>query len=96
MATYITLSRWTAKGVKRLNESPSRLDKVREAVRAAGGEMKAFYLTMGEYDFVAVWECPDDKTYAKFALQVAAAGSVRSTTLKAFSEEEYRGILGSL
>ena len=96
MATYITLSSWTTKGAKQIENSPSRLDKVKEAARAAGGEMKAFYLTMGEYDFVIVWDFPDDKACAKFALRVMSQGKVKSRTLKAFSESEYREILGSL
>jgi len=96
MATYITLSRWTAKGAENLKDSPSRLDKVKAAARAAGGKMKDFYLTMGDYDLVIVWEFPDDKTCAKFALGVLGQGSVRSQTLKAFPENEYREILSSL
>ena len=96
MATYITLSRWTAKGAEHVKESPSRLDAVKQAASAAGGEMKAFYLTMGEYDFIIVWDFPDDKACAKFALGVLAAGNVTSRTVKAFSESEYREILGSL
>jgi uncharacterized protein with GYD domain len=96
MATYITLSRWTQKGAEHLKESPARLDKVKEAAKAAGGELKNFYLTMGEYDFVIVWEFPDDKACAKFAMGVMAQGNVSSKTLKTFSESEYREIMGSL
>jgi uncharacterized protein with GYD domain len=96
MATYITLSRWTAKGAEHLKESPARLDKVKQAAKAVGGEMKAFYLTMGEYDLVIVWDFPGDKACAKFALGVMAQGNVTSQTLKAFPEGEYREILGSL
>ena len=96
MATYITLSRWTAKGAENLRNSPSRLDKVKDAAKAAGGEMKEFYLTMGAFDLVIVWDFPDDKACARFALGVLGEGNVTSQTLKAFPESEYREILGSL
>ena len=96
MATYITLSRWTQKGAEHLKESPARLEKVKEAAKAVGGELKNFYLTMGDYDFVIVWDFPDDKACAKFAMGVMAQGNVTSQTLKAFSENDYREILGSL
>ena len=96
LATYITLSRWTQKGAEHLKERPARLDKVQEASKAAGGELKDFYLTMGEYDFVFVWEFPDDKACAKFAMGVMAQGNVTSKTLRTLSESEYREILGSL
>jgi uncharacterized protein with GYD domain len=49
-------------------------------------------MVMGTYDAVLVAEAPDDATMAKFNLSVAARGNVRTTTLKTFSEAEYRKI----
>jgi uncharacterized protein with GYD domain len=53
-------------------------------------------MTMGGYDMVAHVEAPDDATLAKFVLHLAGGGNVRTQTLKAFSEDEYRKILGAL
>ena len=50
----------------------------------------------GEYDAVVTIEAPDDETYATFVLNIAAQGNIRTTTLKAFSEEESFRILGNL
>jgi uncharacterized protein with GYD domain len=61
-----------------------------------GGELREFYLTTGAYDMVAVVDAPDDETCAKFLLTLGSAGSVRTTTLRAFSEAEYRKIIGEL
>jgi uncharacterized protein with GYD domain len=58
--------------------------------------MKELYMTMGGYDLVVVAEAPSDDVMAKFALTVGSQGNVRTTTLKAFSEAEYRGIIESL
>ena len=96
MPTYIALLRWTQKGIENVKESPSRLDQAKEALRAVGGEFKDFYLTMGSYDMVCVCEAPDDDTIAKFVLGISAKGGVRTESLRAFSEEEYRDIIGSL
>ncbi len=96
MPTYITLVNYTQKGIQNIKESPARLDKVKEAVRATGGEFKAFYLTMGRYDIVVISEAPDDETYAATMLAISAAGAVRTETLKAFTEEEYRNIIASM
>ncbi len=96
MPTYIALLSWTQKGIENVKESPSRLDQAKEALKAVGGEFKAFYLTIGGYDMVIVCEVPDDAAIAKFVLAVGAQGSARSETLRAFSEEEYRDIIGSL
>ena len=96
MPTYIALLRWTQKGIENVKESPSRLDQAKHALRAVGGEFKDFYMTMGAYDMVFVCEAPDDAAIAKFVLMVATQGGVRTESLMAFSEEEYRDIIGSL
>jgi uncharacterized protein with GYD domain len=53
-------------------------------------------MTMGGYDMVAHLEATDDATVARFVLNLSGAGNVRTQTLKAFSEDEYRKILGAL
>jgi len=58
--------------------------------------MKAFYLTLGQYDAVAISEGPSDEAYATTMLALAAAGTVRSETLRAFTEEEYRKIIAAI
>jgi uncharacterized protein with GYD domain len=58
--------------------------------------LKAFYLVTGQYDAVVISEAPDDATVAKFALGNASMGFIRTETLRAFSEDEYRNIVGSL
>ena len=96
MPTYISLCHWTQQGVEKVKDSPARLDAARKAFKAVGADLKAFYLTMGRYDFVIITEAPDDATAAKAALTVAASGNVRTETLRAFTEDEYRKLLGSL
>ena len=96
MPTYITLVNYTQKGIENIKESPARLDKVKEAMKATGGEFKAFYLTLGSYDMVVISEAANDQAYAATMLAIGAAGAVRSETLKAFTEEEYRNIIASL
>jgi uncharacterized protein with GYD domain len=96
MPTYITLARWSAKGVENVKDSPARLQKAKDAVKAAGGELKAFYMTMGQYDMVIVNEAPSDEAYAKVMLAIAMTGAIRTETLRAFNEEEYRKIISSL
>ena len=96
MTTYIMLLSWTDMGIKNVRESPRRLDAARKQLADMGGAFKEFYLTMGEYDMVAVCEAPDDAVAARFALQLGRAGNVRSRTLKAFREGAYREVVASL
>lgn len=96
MAHYIGLLQWTQQGAEKVKESPARLDAARKAFAAVGVQFKEFYMTMGEYDMVCVMEAPDDAAMAKAILSVASNGSVRTQTLRAFTEAEYRSIIGSL
>ncbi len=96
MGTYITLIRYTQQGVQNIKESPARLDAAKKAFRSMGAELKGFYLTMGQYDAVVVSEGPDDETVVKVALSIGSKGAVRTETLRAFTEEEYRKIIGEL
>ena len=96
MATYVTLINYTQQGVEKIKQSPSRLDAAKEAFRAAGAEIKGFYLVLGRYDIVLVAEAPDAETVAKLALAIGSQGAVRTETLRAFTEEEYREIIGAL
>jgi uncharacterized protein with GYD domain len=61
-----------------------------------GGDIKSFYLTLGDYDLVAVCEAPDDAVMARFLMQLGMLGNVRTHTLKAFPEAAYREIVATL
>lgn len=96
MPTYISLIRWTQKGIESIKESPSRHDMAKQAFKAAGAELKEVYLVMGQYDLVIIGEAPDDETVAKLSLAMGARGSIRMETLRAFTEDEYRKIIAAL
>ena len=96
MPTYIVLINYTDKGIQTIKDSPGRLASSKEEARAFGCEVKAFYLTMGPHDIVEVIDAPDDQSIARLTLAVAAGGNVRTTTMRAFPEEEFRSIVQSL
>lgn len=96
MPTYVSLLRWTNKGVERIKESPSRLDAARQVFQKAGGTLREFYMVMGRYDMLIVADAPDDATMARALLTIASNGAVQSETLRAFTEDEYRKILSGL
>jgi uncharacterized protein with GYD domain len=96
MSTYILLASWTDQGIRSVKDSPKRLDAAKAAIKAVGGEIRSFFMTMGKYDFVIVYDAPDDAAAARFTLTTAQGGNLHGQTLKAFSEAEYREILGSL
>ena len=96
MATYIILINYTDQGIRNIKDSPKRLDAAKKMLKTMGGEIKEFYLTMGSYDLAIVAEAPSDDVIAKFSLASGSLGNIRTTTLKAFPEAEYRKIIGTL
>lgn len=51
---------------------------------------------MGAYDMVIVMDAPNDDVFAGLALSIAKGGNIRAATLKAFDEDKYRKIIGSI
>ena len=96
MATYITLARFTQQGIEKIKESPARLDAAKQAFRAMDAELKEFFLVTGTYDLVVISEAPDDETVAKLALSIGVQGNIRTETIRAFTEDEYRSIISAL
>jgi len=96
MATYISLLSFTQQGIETIKESPARLDAAKELFRSVGAELKEFYLVTGQYDAVVVTEGPDDETAAKLVLKIGSLGSVRTETMRAFPEEEYKKIVAAI
>ena len=96
MATYIELVNWTSQGIRNVKDSSKRLESARELAKKLGVEIREVYMVMGAHDLVFVTEAPDDAAMAKFNLSLGSRGNVRTTTLKAFSEAEYRKITASV
>jgi uncharacterized protein with GYD domain len=96
MPTYISLLQYTQQGITAIKQGPTRLDAAKQAYKKVGGELKAFYLTVGQYDAVAIADLPDDMALAKMALALGAQGNVRTETLRAFNESEFRRIVSEL
>ena len=96
MATYIALISWTDQGAKSVKDSARRFDTAKKMLQDMGGDFKAIFMMMGDYDLIAVYEAPDDAIAARFTLQLGMLGNVRTKTLKAFPEAAYREIINSL
>ena len=96
MPTYLSLLNWTDQGIKNVKDSPKRLDAVKKSLKDIGGDVKAFYMLQGAYDLALILEAPNDEALAKLLLNIGAAGNVRTTTMKAYPEAEYRKIMAEL
>jgi uncharacterized protein with GYD domain len=93
MPTYVSLINWTEKGLAGYKETVDRSEAGQQLAAAFGGSLRDIYWTLGPYDIVAVSEAPDDETATAFALALSSQGNVRTTTMRAFSADEMRGIV---
>lgn len=96
MPTYLIQSQWTEQGIRNVKESAKRLDLGKKKLKEMGGEIKAFYLTTGPYDMLAVVDVPNDATLAAHLLWLGSQGNLRTQTVRAFTEDEFRRIVGEL
>ena len=96
MPAYLTLFNWTEQGFKNVKDTAKRAQAAREAWEAAGGRFIGVWWTFGQYDGFVVHEAPDDATANRLLVSTGMKGDIRTTTLRAFGEEEIEGILENL
>jgi uncharacterized protein with GYD domain len=96
MPTYITLAKFTQKGIEEIKNGPTRLEEAKKTFEAMGAKIKDFYLVTGKYDMLVIVEAQDDETIAKLALIIGSKGTSRTVTFRAFTENEYRKIIDEL
>jgi len=95
MPNYVLLMNWTDQGVQRFKESLDRADAARTALATRGITLKDIYWTIGGYDLVCVAEAPDDAALSTALLVLGAQGNLRTTTMRAFTADEFRSVIES-
>ena len=96
MPVYISLMNLTDQGIRNIKDASARLEAGTKQLEAMGGKMIGFYTTMGEYDYVGIAEAPSDEVALAFLVGLGAQGNVRTTTLRAFTPEEFARIVKKL
>ena len=93
MAIYISLNTLTDQGARNVKDTTARAVAFRDAAKKFGVTVKDVYWTLGVYDAVCVLDAPDDSAIAALQASLAAAGNMRTVTLRAFSRDEMGAIL---
>lgn len=96
MATFIVLAAFSDQGVRNVKQTIERADAFKQMAKKVGATVKDMYWTLGSRDVVAICDAPDDETATALALSVGTRGNVRSETLRAFSFDEMKKILGKM
>jgi uncharacterized protein with GYD domain len=93
MPTYISLLNWTEQGIKTYKDTLDRAQAAGDVASALGGSLRDVYYTIGPYDIVTIADFPDDEGATAFLLKLGAQGNIRTTTMRAFSQDEMSSVL---
>ena len=93
MPVYISLMKWTSRGLGGLPAWRTRLDEGEREIERRGGRLLDVFVTLGRYDVVEIFEAPDDETAYQVLIEVAKHGQVTTETLRAFTREEAEQIV---
>lgn len=96
MPAYVTLFNFTEQGIRSIKDSPTRLKAAGEAAKSMGGRIIGAWWLLGQYDGIVILEMPDDETATRFLAATGMQGNVRTTTMRAYSEEEMARIVGGI
>ena len=95
MATFISLVNFTDQGIRNVKDSPDRYEAFRSMAEKLGAKVKGVFYTIGHYDMVLIVEGNDEAAMTAM-LKVGSLGNVRTETLRGFSLEEMRKIIGKM
>ncbi len=96
MPTFVSLFNWTDQGIRNVRDTVQRYEGSKELQDKHGVRLEGIYWTVGPYDLVAIAEAPDAESITAFLLELASAGNLRTTTLRAYDREEMSGIIQRL
>jgi uncharacterized protein with GYD domain len=97
MPMYVSLVKFTRDGVMTMKDQGiTRSETVKRNAEELGGKLVNAYYCLGEYDVVAIWEFPDNKTAMKAAVKNAAMGHMQISTMPALPRNEWGQLLGDL
>ena len=95
MATYISLLNFTDQGIRNIKDSPDRFGAFRSTAEKLGVNVKGVYYTVGHYDMVVILEGSDEAVTTAL-LKTGSLGNVRSETLRGFSVDEAKRMIGNI
>lgn len=96
MQSYVVLMKLTDQGIKDIKDAPRRIQDGITTFEHNGGKVLGFYVTMGEYDYIAFGEAPNDGVVLSFCVSLGASGNVRTTTLRGFPIAEFGPVVEQL
>jgi uncharacterized protein with GYD domain len=77
MSTYMSQGSYSTQSVAAMIKNPQdRAAAIKPMFENIGGKLLGFWFCFGEYDFVALYEMPDNVTAGAMALSLGASGAL--------------------
>jgi uncharacterized protein with GYD domain len=96
MPTFLLSLNWTDQGIRHVKDSPKRAQAARDLAKKVGVEIKEVFLTSGTSDLLLILDAPNGDNVTKFALALGSQGNVRTTTARAWRENEFQKLVSEL
>src|SRR6516164_7765228 len=95
MGVFISLGKFTDQGIRNIKDSPDRAGTFKAMAEKMGITVKGVYYTTGRYDVVTIMGGTDEAVTTAL-LKAGSLGNVRSETLRGFTIEEAKRIIGNI
>jgi uncharacterized protein with GYD domain len=82
--------------VQAAEHTVDRLEQGSELAESFGCKIEHAWWTQGNHDMVSVMQAPDEQAMVAYTLAVVRLSNLRTTTLRAWSTDEMREIIGRL
>jgi uncharacterized protein with GYD domain len=96
MVRYLALLKFTEQGAKNLKTSTKRAKAFRDTAAQQGVQVEAQLWTTGVYDGALLFKAKDEESAVLCLSALAAAGNVRTESLRAFDADEFTAFTKSL
>ena len=96
MPRFIALVSFTDQGIRDIKNSIKRADRFKKLAAKHKVKVREIHWTMGRYDVVVSFEAPSDAAISALELDTAQLGNVRTETMRAYTRDEFAGILKAI
>ena len=96
MPIYVTLLRYTERGVHNVKDTVKREEAFKSRAKKHGVTVKEAIWTLGAHDGVLVFEAPDDETATAVILSAEELGNIRTETMRGFTAAEMEKLLAKV
>ena len=95
MQKYVLLGNWTDRARETFLEIPERVKLTKKIIGELKGSIE-FFFTMGEYDFVAIIDMPDEESMVKYLFKAYESRYITIKTLRAWTDAEFAEMVSEI